>query len=146
MPRVSIATVKSRIKTILTAASGFGSIYTEERYRAENTTSPYVEMWTDGGNQSFEPGDDLFRTVRILIRIYVPIKPGPNGEVDLQTDMDARVEAAIDALRVKPKLNTDAGDGPLVIDSLVESWTQRYDPDLKRGVCELTFRARWLET
>lgn len=145
MATVSIATVKARIKTILDATGDFGSVYTEERRRVDNPLKPYVMMWTDGGSQDVEAGDDLMRQPVILIRIFVPEEPGPSGDVDLQTTMDSAFESAADALRAKPKLNTDSGDGPLVIDSLVESWTQRYDPELKRGVVELRFRAKWLE-
>lgn len=140
---VSIATVKSRVKAIFDNTGSFGSVYTTERRRVEDPTKPYVMMWHDGGNQDFEAGDDLRRRVRLLIRIFVPELPGPDGEVDMQENTDTAVEAALEALQADPRLR--AGGSPLVIDSIVRSWDITYDPEGNRNRAELTFEASWLE-
>ena len=127
----TIAGIKTAIKALLDATSEFGSVYTEDRERIENPNLASITMFHDGGNEAQNTLTSWKRTLRLLVRILVPRAP-TDGETVMQTTVDSKIEALLEALH----------DDPTLSDTVewvsIPSWDVTYDQERKRMVAELT--------
>lgn len=105
----TIAGIKTSIKALLDAAKVggvpvFGSVYTEARERIENPNPAAVMMWHDSWSQEQAAMGGMYERREVLLLWVFIRRPPVYGETQMQTEMDAKVEALDTALRSNPTL------------------------------------------
>jgi hypothetical protein len=115
MANVTVAQIKTAIKTAADATSKFGSVYTDCRERIEKPSPAAVMMFHDSGSQETASYATFQRTPNLILYLFVP-RLATNGDAEMQQQMDESLEDLLQVFIDDPTL------GGLVEWCSVDSW------------------------